>query len=544
MITTYDVIVVGSGPSGASASETLVRAGLSVCMLDVGITNQKDDSTIPDKSFVELRTTDNNQHAYFLGKHFEGLSFKEIESGAQLTPGRKYTTTGGNVLTPTSTDTFSKVESLAYGGLGGAWGLGAFTLEDAELIKLGLAPRDMKDAYGVVARRMGVSASLDDVTPYSLHALEPSDIQPATKMERGISALFGAYQKRRPKLNRLGVFVGRTPLALLTKAIGERLATRYTDMDFWKNEGDSAYRPSITIDALRKEKNFFYCGGYLVTSFREVTEGVEVTALCVASLKSETFLCRKLVLTAGVFGTARIVLRSLGNAGQRLPIVCGAYVYYPSIQPRMFGVGVEKSKISYSQLVLFLKRGKDVLDTAAVQFYTYSSLMLHRLAPELPLNFADAQKLLYLGAPNLIVAGLHMPGVRGNDKYIELVPDDTSHTKDRLHIHYAESKEEKEKRNETERIVKRALRMLGCYPVKRIDPKPGASIHYGGTLPYSTEGGAFTLSPQGVLHGTSNVLVADASGFNYMPPKGPTLTIMANAHNVAKFIISSFQHHD
>ena len=110
-----------------------------------------------------------------------------------------------------------------------------------------------------------------------------------------------------------------------------------------------------------------------------------------------------------------------------------------------------------------------------------------------------------------------------------------------IHIHYESSREEKNQRKETERGVLRALRMLGCYPVKRIDPKPGSSIHYGGTLPYSDKGEAFTLSKEGRLAGTTNVFVADASGFNYMPPKGPTLTIMAIAHNVAKFIISTRQ---
>ncbi len=43
-----------------------------------------------------------------------------------------------------------------------------------------------------------------------------------------------------------------------------------------------------------------------------------------------------------------------------------------------------------------------------------------------------------------------------------------------------------------------------------------------------------TLAPDGRLHGTANVWVADGSGFRFLPAKGVTLTLMANAHRVAE----------
>jgi choline dehydrogenase-like flavoprotein len=41
------------------------------------------------------------------------------------------------------------------------------------------------------------------------------------------------------------------------------------------------------------------------------------------------------------------------------------------------------------------------------------------------------------------------------------------------------------------------------------------------------------LRPDGKLHGAKRVYVADGSGFNYLPAKGLTFTIMANAHLAA-----------
>ena len=78
------------------------------------------------------------------------------------------------------------------------------------------------------------------------------------------------------------------------------------------------------------------------------------------------------------------------------------------------------------------------------------------------------------------------------------------------------------------------MRQLGALPIKRIRPPIGASIHYAGTLPFSQEAAPLHLDPSGRLHGTHRVYVADSSGFGYLPAKGLTLSIMANAHDVAR----------
>lgn len=75
---------------------------------------------------------------------------------------------------------------------------------------------------------------------------------------------------------------------------------------------------------------------------------------------------------------------------------------------------------------------------------------------------------------------------------------------------------------------------LGAFPVKMIDPGIGSSIHYAGVLPFEKEEKPFTLSPDGRLHGTRNIFVADGSGFCFLPGKGLTLSLMANAHSVAQ----------
>ena len=74
---------------------------------------------------------------------------------------------------------------------------------------------------------------------------------------------------------------------------------------------------------------------------------------------------------------------------------------------------------------------------------------------------------------------------------------------------------------------------MNCFVMKKINPGQGSGIHYAGTLPFSDSNERFHLLRNGKLGNTQNIFVADGSGFNYLPAKGLTFSLMANAHRVA-----------
>jgi len=135
--------------------------------------------------------------------------------------------------------------------------------------------------------------------------------------------------------------------------------------------------------------------------------------------------------------------------------------------------------------------------------------------------------------PAISVLGVHHPDSISNQKYIELVKDNNTVTGDILKAEFKLSAEEQNKINKRESQYSAAMRKLGCYTVKKIDPGFGSSIHYAGCLPFSKEEQAYHLHPSGRLYGAKNVFVADGSGFRYLPAKGITLSIMAYAHLTA-----------
>ena len=533
----FDFLVVGSGPSGAMAAQTLVEAGARVAMVDAGITGRDYESFLPPGDFESIRKTSAHQHRYFLGDEFESIPWGDIKVGAQLTPARKHLVAETARLIPFVSDTFSPMESLAYGGLGSGWGLGCYVYSDAELRKAGLDVPLLRRSYQVVSDRIGISAGEDDVREQAAGSLER--LLPPLRMDNSIRILNDRYLRHRQSLNRRGITWGSSSMAFLSQERAGRHATRYEDMDFYTDRDRAAYRSWFTVEGLKQKTNFTYLPGYLAVSFSEEGGTVLLDVRHIQTGEAQSFRARKLLLAASALGTARIVMRSQGI--QRLPLLCNPYTYMPCVNLHMLGKPLERFKTSMAQAFMIYDPDGRQEDLVSLAFFTYRSLLLYKLVKEAPLDFADGLKLMQFLQSAFVVAGIHHPDTGSDQKYLRLQPDKSSFTGDALFAHYALSQTEKSRITKREGVVLSALRQLGCFPIKRMDPGPGSSIHYAGTVPFSTEERPGTTHPGGRLHGTRTVFIADGSGFNFLPAKGVTLTLMANAHAVALAALESSQ---
>lgn len=529
----YDYIVVGSGCSGAIASQTLVEAGVQILMLDIGVTS--DNIKIPEGDFITLRKTDPEQYKYFIGEKAEGVSWSELNIGSQITPSRKYITRLADRYAPVESDNFLSFQSLGYGGMGIGWSLQSWQYNKADAMAVGLDYSKLANAYTNVARKIGLSASKNDVTKPLISDF--SAYQPAPTMDRNNAYIYKRYLKHKKKFNKQGVTAGQTPLALITKKIGDRQPYAYDGMGFYSDNTKSAWRPWFITDQLKKKDNFSYKGGYLVTSFKEHKNYIEVFCLKIDTNKSVTFKCRKLIIGCGALASVRIVIRSFKDLAVKVPILCNAHTYIPCMQPRLVGRAVESNKLDFAQLAFFLNKAKLKEKASMASLHSYQSLMLYRLLPQVPMNFADARIIMRYLSTGLVTLGVYHPDGTSMQKYLQLVHDSKSPTGDKLKINYSHSNEEYKEQKAREKSLMKVMFQLGTYPLKSIRPGIGSGIHYGGTLPFSKQERPYTLSPTGRLHGTKNVYIIDSSGFKYLPAQGLTLSIMANAYIVAREVL-------
>lgn len=529
-MTTADVIIVGSGASAVHAARPLVAAGRSVLMLDVGSRDDRYAPLIPDGTFSHIRRTDSNQHRYFLGDRFEGVPFGQVRVGAQLTPPRAFINRDVDVLTPTETAAFAGMESLAVGGLASGWGAGVGRFTAGELADLPISLQDLEPHYADVERNIGISGEDDDLTGHlGLH----DGMMPPLDVDTQCGILRDKYLKRREACHEAGFKLGITRLAACSREHNGRGPHRLDDMDFWADKARAVYRARWTVEELSRNPNFTYLPSRLVLTYKEHASGVIVRCRRTDSGVEESFEGRTVILAAGVFGTARIVLRSRGLFDQPVSFACNPYTYAPCINLGMIGKDAADARHSLSQLTaVFAPPGETPMH---VSIYSYRSLLTSKLMKEAPLSARGGLLLMRSLIPAFAVLGLHHADVPTPLKTVTLVQPRAT-LPERLRIDYALRSEEADRIERCEKLLLRQFRRLSCPVIKRVRPGHGSSIHYAGTFPMSASPRDLETTREGLLAGTKAVHIADGSLLRSLPAKGLTLTLMANAHRIGSIL--------
>ena len=399
-----DVIVVGSGPSGVNAAAPLVEAGRRVLMLDYGVEDRRYTPLIPHRPFSELRRTDPQQHRYFLGDRFEGISFGQVRVGAQLTPPRMHVLAEAAERMPVHSDTFAASMSLARGGLGAAWSAGVFPFTDDELHDMSLGLADLRPHYDAVAERIGVCGEHDDLERFFPAS---SSMMPALEIDSNAETIPLRYEPKRSELHAAGFFLGRPRLAACTRRHRERGPHAYLDMCYWADLDQSVYRPQWTLKELQRSPNFSYLGRRFVHAFTERDGGLQVHATNADTGADESHEARALVLGAGTLGTARIVLRSLDRYDTVVPLLCNPYAYVPTLNMGMLGRPARDRRYTLAQLTAILSVRGVPGRIVQAQVFSYRSLLTFKLMKESPLPYREALRILRVLIPKLAIMGIH-----------------------------------------------------------------------------------------------------------------------------------------
>ena len=522
-----DVIVVGSGASAVHAAWPLVAAGHRVLMLDVGIEDDVYHRLIPPDAFDAIRRTDAAQHRYFLGDRFEGVPFGTMRVGAQLTPPRSFINRDVARHTPFEASNFFGMESLAVGGLAAGWGAGVGRFTSEELAGLPITLAELEPHYAAVERRIGTCGEDDDLTAgLGVH----DAMMPPLPVDGNARYLLERYHRRRAASLDAGLRMGVTRLAACSREHAGRGPHPLNDLDFWSDAARAVYRPRWTLDELRARQNFTYAPGIVVQRFDERADAVAIDCHRVDG-GEERFTARALVIAAGVFGTARIVLRSLGLYGREVPYVCNPYTYAPCLMPGVVGRDTVPARHSLSQLTATFSPPGSGWPPMHVSVYSYRSLLTFKLIKESPLSARAGVRLMPALIPLLTILGLHHADEPAPGKSVALLPAEGDRP-ERLRVAHPAGDGFTERMERHERMLFREMRRLGCHPFKRVRPGPGSSIHYAGTFPMSDAPGELGTTRDGRLHGTQHVYLADGSLLQRLPAKGLTLTLMANADRV------------
>ena len=523
----YDVLIVGSGPSGVQAAAAAADRGVRVALVDVGRTDAAAHADlIPDQPFADVRRSHAEQHRYLLGDA-DAMLANLSRAGAHLTPPRQYMVDGMAALFPLASDTFAPLQSTSAGGLGVSWGANVYTLDEAELRQVGIDAGTLRPHYARTAAEVGVSGT-DDAFGRRIADLPAGTVQPPLAVDANARSLLRAYDRRQSACDRAGFEMGQATLAVLSRDLGDRRANRLHDMDFYSDAGRSVYRPQFTLAALAGRANFTYLPGRLAVRFAEDNGTVALHCERTDGGNGETITARRLILAAGAINSGRLALRSLPGHGRRVPLLCNANHWVAAINLAMLGRPADDARYSLAQLVA-LQTMPDG-GTALAQFYSYRSLLTFRVLRGIPLPPRLGVWFMRLVATAFTCVNLHFADEPAESKYLELDGDGG------LRAHYVQTPEQARRVRRSERAILRQLALLRCVPIGVARPSAGASIHYAGTLPAGD--GPLQTAADGRLNGTRNVYVGDGSSWRTLPAKGLTFTLMANARRVADGVVA------
>jgi len=529
------VTVVGSGPSGVHFAEAVLEQGHRVRLFDVGL--EPPEPVLPDVALEELKGDLKDPAAYFLGDELEGVI--QPDHGVEyygLPPSKEYVFRPIGTL-PTRSSGFAPLFSWARGGLAQAWTGGCYPFNAAEIAEFPLDYRELAAAYDEVAERIGIGGEDDDLArfvPLHEHLGRP------LRLDEHSSQLAARYAAHRAFLNeRLGVYLGRSRIAVLADAHGEREACSYLGRCLWGCPRKSLYTPSLTLDDLQGRSGFEYVPGRLVRRFRFDSEGwvrsVVSTAPGGGSEREDPV--EVLALAAGTLSTARVFLESWregrGEAARLTGLMDNRQVMVPFLSLSRIGRRFEPESYQYNQLALGLE-AEHPEEYVHCLVTTLKTAMVHPIIQSLPIDLRTAGWIFRNVRAALGLVNVNFHDRRRPDCFVESSPAGAGGAA--MRIEYRPPPDEEGRVGAALRRLGKGLRRLGAVVppgMSRWRPM-GASVHYAGTLPMTSARGRFTTDSRCKSRDFQNLYVVDGSTFPFLPAKNLTFTLMANARRVAK----------
>jgi choline dehydrogenase-like flavoprotein len=528
------IVVVGSGPSGVHFAETLLELGHRVTLVDVGRT--KPSPVAPEADFDGLKETLGDPAEYFLGADGRGIVFPDGRDRYFSQPPSKDYVFARHDELPVDARNFEPVTSFAAGGLSEAWTAGSYALNDAELADFPFDPRALDAHYTTVARRIGIAARRDDLarfTPWLDDYLEP--VEPDAHTQH----LLRRYERRGAALNgRLGFYLGRSRVAMLTRDRDDRRACTQLGRCLWGCPSESIYSASSTLRKLAKQPRFRYLGGRFVTHFTYEGETITGFAARTASGGVEHVRGDLYALAAGTLCSSKIFLDSLyrgsGTVFELPGLMDNSQAMVPFLSLGRLGLPVSTHAYQLHQLALGIEQQRPE-EYVHGQITTLKAASIHPIVQSLPFDLRTALRVFRFAHAALGAANVWLPDRPSAANVVTIRPQPGADATD-LVLRCAPPSAERF--GAPLRTVARALRALGCFVppgMTKILPR-GASIHYAGTLPMTRTRRRFACMPSGRSHDFRNLYFADGVSFPFLPAKNLTFTLMANAVRVAEAV--------
>jgi|Deesub1362A_J573_1020465.scaffolds.fasta_scaffold00670_23 hypothetical protein len=521
----YDIIIVGSGPTGVASALGFVENGIRPLILDVGY--EPENAEVMNENLFDYRKN-HNSFRLMIGEDYEALHnliYKKTIFPKLISPYMRFVIRNAEKFSPADENGFMVIQSFAMGGLANAWGASLYRAMDDELRYTPLKSSDLLPYYDRLTEEIGISGDEDDLTPFYGST---KGLLPPLGLSKKCSILYSRYKKKKRWLNDHGVYMGKPRLCVLSKDYDNRPGYRPDGLESWFPHLPYVYTPVYTLQKLIKQDKVIYHKSVLVKFWTRERDYLVVHAEDINSGSMHKFQCKKLVLAGGTINTAKIVLNTKKDFTTKLPIFDNGLAQVPLIFPFFIGRKFETDTMGFESLdIVFDFHDRNLrLKGSILELNFPLRSVFYDMLP-----FSGRTNLVFIKyfLPAVLVVLLYFPSSIENAGYLRLRDNGT------LEVYSQPYKFDKE----VIKMVSRVFCKLGAltHPLLIKFAQPGFAIHYAGTLPMvENPVKDYQCNKFGELYKEPNVYVVDGSLFSYIPAKNFSFTLMANAMRIADHI--------
>lgn len=520
-------IVVGSGPSGAAAAYGLIKAGLHVTMLDVGI---EIEPGLRDLC-ANVGPVDTDA---FLGRVRRQRSAtgrtRSIPAKMPFGSDFAYRSIGA---TEVSVDARSRlVTSLALGGLSRTWGANVCHVAEHDVDSWPIRASDLDPHVATLGELVDVSGSAGDILDrrYSAVLASQSESFPLGPQGHWIMSRIGANVEA---LAARGLYCGRAKLAIGPRYASNGKGCVSCGLCMHGCPYNAIFSSADIVARLRREPGFRYLPGHLVRGFRENGEDVVVRCEELAGGATVQFRAGRLFLACGVIATTALVARSLGLVDHTFTIQDSTKYLFPFLTERRVRGALAHPANTLSQVFVQAVGLGITPRTVHGQLYGYNDLMLD------PLRKLLGDSVFRLAPVAAFLLERVMIGM------IYLHSDDSGVLKLKIHAEdrgtgLGDVQGEVRARSDAVmdeylRTLTAARRELGGWPLRYLARRnpPGLSQHFGGTLPMRREPDQWSTDVFGRPWQCTRTHCVDSTILPSIPATPTALILMANALRIA-----------
>jgi choline dehydrogenase-like flavoprotein len=510
-----DVIIIGAGPAAAGAAIALSASpNVSIRVIDVGGRLEEPNERARERMSHSAPSEWSAADVDIVGRVAEASRDQRLPEKRNFGSDFSFHDFGQLAGVRGSGDVNTHVISGAYGGFSNTWGAQTMVYSAASFNDWPISRAELEVDYRSILSKIPYSAEEDDLAEY--HPLW-AEADPLPPLNENSTRILERYRRHRTSVRRHGVIVGKARLALNgSSCVSCGLCMTGCPYSY-------IYSASQTFDELIAGGRVTYSGGREALSIGEAKGRPFVVTRDAHSGALETIRADKILVGCGTIGSTRLVAGSLERWSESIHLQESAQFLMPLASLRSTGDLSQDDSFTLNQFNILMPFDEAGHDLVQIHGYPYSKSMDDALPAVLRTSISRV-----LG-DTLLKHDVSIEKPDTNDQLASVHLSATANGND-----VAKSK----LRAINARLLRTApyLGVVPVVPMVSMSP-PGKSYHFGGSFPHASNPESGRESDLlGRVDPWSNIHLIDASVFPTVSATTFTLTIMANAHRIARHV--------